>query len=69
MKTLKRMFKKDENEKVQLFIEKVKKNEKAKATAYSKRTTYINPCGLRLGSGVRKEGMFYFLQPKDYCPV
>ncbi len=68
-KIVRLVINKDEKYRFQLFLEKVKRNEELRAKENAKRTTYINPCKLRIGCIVRPEIVFTILQPADYCPV
>jgi hypothetical protein len=67
MKTIMRMFTKDEDQKLRIFIDEVNRNEELKAREYENRSTYVNPGALR--NGIRREKMFYTIQFNDYCPV
>lgn len=49
LNTLKKIFKKyDDAYEFEMFIAKVNKNDELKAQAYANRSTYVNPCTLRI---------------------
>jgi 5-methylthioribose kinase len=46
--TIKNIFTQDENKQLQMFIEKVNKNDDLKAEAYSSKSVFVNPSTLRI---------------------
>ncbi len=68
-KMMNMLTKNEGNYRLQRLIEKAKRNEEAQSKVFASRSTYINPCKLRLGCIVTPAKIFLIPQKNDYCPV
>lgn len=66
---IKILLKQDVNYELQMTITEVEKKEEARAREFASRTTYINPCILRLDYQQKPAGIFFWVQSEDHCPV
>lgn len=71
MSKVMKMLSENKNHELEKVIIKIKKNDEIKAKEHKNRSTYKNPCTIRLGvqAQPQQKRAFYNLIQKEYCPI